>query len=57
MKKTNLQLAGETSAVTEVACLTFVRNLLFLNFIDHADTSYWLIFFIIVMYLVMIALS
>lgn len=28
-----------------------------LNFIDHADTSYWFIFFIIVMYPVMIALS
>ncbi|MDA3802070.1 acyltransferase [Lactobacillus delbrueckii] len=31
--------------------LTFIRDLLFLNFIDHADTTYWFIFFIIVMYL------
>ncbi|MFV4896059.1 hypothetical protein [Lactobacillus delbrueckii] len=30
--------------------LTFIRDLLFLNFIDHADTTYWFIFFIIVMY-------
>lgn len=30
--------------------LTFIKDLLFLNFIDHADTTYWFIFFIIVMY-------